>query len=254
MEYGIQLCSIADFLKGNPLEEGLKKVAEMGYKYVEFCGYYDHSAEEVKAMLDEFNLRCPGTHLWIENLFPDKFDETVKFCKTIGCDTVVVPGCDWSTPEKRDKLILDFNEIKEKLENIGMHLAYHNHDSEFMKTGYDIRFADDVLNRSTIDLEVDTFWTLNARVDTIELLNEYKDRVAFLHIKDGITCKEEEIVFGKHRIGVEHRYVGCGENDIKSLHKWATENNILMIVENENRVPSGLDGAQKCIDYLKSLD
>ena len=49
MEYGLQLYSVRDFTQKD-LAYTLKKVAEIGYKYVEFAGFFGHSAEEVKAM------------------------------------------------------------------------------------------------------------------------------------------------------------------------------------------------------------
>lgn len=253
-EYGLQMCSVEDVAKQRPYKEVLCEVAKLGYKYVEFCGYYGHTAEEIKSFLEEYDLKVSGAHTgtpWFEE---EKIDETIRFHKAIGCDTLIIPGCDWSTPEKRDELIENFAKWQKRLESEGMHLAYHNHDSEFMKTGYDIVFADDVLKKSSIELEVDTFWTFNARIDTIDFLNKYKDRIRVLHIKDGISCKEEEMIFGKHRIGVEHRPVGYGENDIKAIYDWATENNVLMVVECENREPSGLYCSKQCIDYLKTLE
>ena len=253
-EYGIQLYSVEDYINETSLREGIKAVAEMGYKYVEFCEFHGHTAKEIREMLEEFNLKCSGSHIWIEGLYPENFDKTVEFHKTLGCDTIVLPGCDWSTPEKRDKLIIDFEEIGKKLEDIGMHLAYHNHDSEFTKTGYDILFADDLLGRSSIDLEVDTFWLYNARVDVVDFLDKYKDRVRFLHLKDGIGCKAETFTFQNRREGVEGRPVGYGETDIKALHNWAKENGVLMIVENENSGKMSLDYSKKSIGYLNTLD
>ena len=46
-EYGLQLFSLRD-ITGNDLEGALKAVAEMGYKYVEYAGFFGHSAEQVK--------------------------------------------------------------------------------------------------------------------------------------------------------------------------------------------------------------
>ena len=51
MEYGLQMYSVRD-ITNDDLAGALKKVAEIGYKYVEFAGFFGHPAEEVKAMLD----------------------------------------------------------------------------------------------------------------------------------------------------------------------------------------------------------
>ena len=41
----------------------LKKIKELGYDGVEFAGFYGHTAEEVKAMLDEVGLVAISDHV-----------------------------------------------------------------------------------------------------------------------------------------------------------------------------------------------
>ena len=48
MEYGLQMYSVRDFTEKDLLGT-LKKVAEIGYKYIEFAGFFGNSAEDVKA-------------------------------------------------------------------------------------------------------------------------------------------------------------------------------------------------------------
>ena len=47
-EYGIQMYSLRDVTKDD-LQGSLKRVADLGYKYIEFAGYFDHSAEQIKS-------------------------------------------------------------------------------------------------------------------------------------------------------------------------------------------------------------
>ena len=42
-KYGLQLYSVRDAMEVD-FEGTLKKVAEMGYSYVEFAGFFDHTA------------------------------------------------------------------------------------------------------------------------------------------------------------------------------------------------------------------
>jgi UDP-N-acetylenolpyruvoylglucosamine reductase len=50
IEYGLQMYSVRDITKEN-LKDALRQVAEMGYKYVEFAGFFGNTAEDVKALL-----------------------------------------------------------------------------------------------------------------------------------------------------------------------------------------------------------
>ena len=97
MDYGIQLYSVRD-LASQDLEAALKAVAEIGYKYVEFAGFFGNDAETVKGWLDKYGLICSSTHSgWTE--LRDNFEETVKYHKIIGNKNYIIPGADLSTPE-----------------------------------------------------------------------------------------------------------------------------------------------------------
>ena len=61
MEYGIQLYSLRDITKEGDMEGALRAVAEMGYDFVEFAGFFDHSAKRITELLDKYGLRVSGT-------------------------------------------------------------------------------------------------------------------------------------------------------------------------------------------------
>ena len=110
MEYGLQMYSVRD-ITDKDLDGALKKVAEIGYKFVEFAGFFGHSAQEVKDMLDKYGLRVSGTHTgW--NEVADHFEETVAYHKTIGNKNIIVPGADLSSQEKIDAFIKMANEFQ----------------------------------------------------------------------------------------------------------------------------------------------
>ena len=58
---GLQLYSVRGEM-AKDFEGTIKKVAEIGYKYVEFAGYFNKSAEEIKAILKKYNLVCESVH------------------------------------------------------------------------------------------------------------------------------------------------------------------------------------------------
>ncbi len=90
LEVGLQLYSVrADCAKDLP--GTLKAVAAMGYIGVEFAGYYNRSAPELKKMLDDDGLKCYGTHVGLEAILGDSLDKTLTFAQELGCKFVVVP-------------------------------------------------------------------------------------------------------------------------------------------------------------------
>ena len=81
MKYGIQLYSINKRFNENQ-DEALKNLAEIGFDYVEFCTFADRSAEEIKEMLDKYNLKTIGAHLPIEMLADDKIESTIEYSRS----------------------------------------------------------------------------------------------------------------------------------------------------------------------------
>src|ERR671931_1241578 len=59
---GLQLYTVRDKMKED-FEATLARVAEIGYKEVEFAGYFDHAPADVRAILDRHGLSAPSTHI-----------------------------------------------------------------------------------------------------------------------------------------------------------------------------------------------
>ncbi len=252
-EYGLQMYSVRDLAKDS-LEVALKKVAEMGYKYIEFAGFFDNSPEDVKSWLDKYGLICSGTHTGIPAILPETIDETIAYHKAIGCDNLIVPACDWSTPEKCDEVINALNFAQKKLAENGICLGYHNHSKEFFPTADGIVFEDEVLKRTDAKIQIDTFWLYNTGMDVIDYLEKYKDRISVIHLKDGIPSADENKNYDHVHDGVQGFSVGEGNAPIKEIREWAIKNNILMVVESEDLNPTGLEEVERCIKYLRTLD
>ena len=63
-QVAVQLYSIHKYIKGKDgLAKALQEVAKIGYKGVEFAGYYGASADELKKMLDDVGLVACVTHV-----------------------------------------------------------------------------------------------------------------------------------------------------------------------------------------------
>ena len=104
-------------------------------------------------------------------------DETIKYHKAIGCDNLIVPGCDWTSVEKANSIIELLNQADKKLAENGIRLGYHNHSREFFPTADGIVFEEEIIERTNVELEIDTFWLFNAGIDVIEYLEAHKDRI-----------------------------------------------------------------------------
>ncbi|MGB9603567.1 MAG: sugar phosphate isomerase/epimerase family protein, partial [Limisphaerales bacterium] len=62
---GLQLYSVRKECEKD-LPGTIAAVAKMGYKGVEFAGYYGRDAKTLRKMLDDNGLKCCGTHIQID--------------------------------------------------------------------------------------------------------------------------------------------------------------------------------------------
>ena len=87
----LQLYSVRDDCAGD-LSLTLQAVAQMGYEGVEFAGYYDRSAEELRDMCEDLGLKVAGTHTGLNTLLGDELAKTVEFNQILGNPYLIVPG------------------------------------------------------------------------------------------------------------------------------------------------------------------
>lgn len=239
MEYGLQLYSIRD-ITPEDMDGALRQVAALGYKFVEFAGFFGNTAADIRAMLDNYGLRVSGTHTaWGD--VANNYDATVAFHKAIGCSNIIVPGCDLSTKEKMDEFIDIANKFQPRLAEDGITFGYHNHAHEF-KLNLDGQIIYDEITRHTsLKLEIDTYWAYVGGKDPVAMMEALKNRLHVIHIKDGDR-------------GGEGTPLGQGTAPVAEVYKKAVELGVPMVVESETLKPDGITEAKVCIEYLKSLE
>lgn len=239
MEYGIQLYSVRDITETN-MEGALKALSEMGYKNVEFAGFFGIPAEKIAELLEKYGLTVSGTHTGLDEIV-EHYEQTLAYHKAIGNTRIIVPGYDLTTRAKLDAFIDRMNTYAARLAAEGITLGYHNHDQEFFANLDGQIIYDEILARTDIALEVDTYWVYAAKKDPVALMEQLKDRLPVIHIKDGLDNRDG-------------RPLGMGTAPVAAVYQKAVELGIPMVVESETLTPDGLTEARICIDYLRSLE
>ncbi len=188
---GLQLYSVKNAMKED-FEGTLQKVKDMGYEYVEFAGYYDHTAEEIKAILDRIGLKCISVHQGLE-FFAEDAQKGIDYLKTFGVKYSVIP---WYGKEKLagnpgwEETVATFNKVADALHANGMWLGYHNHDFEFetFEGKYLHDYIFEAVPADRIQPELDTCWVHYAGIDPAAKIREFTGRVDVVHLKD-FVCK-----------------------------------------------------------------
>lgn len=204
----------------------LGRVAEIGYDGVEFAGYYDTPAAELKRRLDDLNLRVAGTHLVVDVL-RSALDEHIEYAATIGCPAIICPGfwgVDYNEATFRAMSAL-FNQCAERCAASGVQFGYHVHGHEFVdlggKTGMDLMFEE---TSDLVKYELDTHWVERAGVDSLAFFNAHRPRITHLHLKDAID-----------RENWRDTEVGAGVIDMRGLIAAAADHSQVewLVVEQE---------------------
>lgn len=242
LKLGLQLYTVRDLLEQD-FKGTLAKVAELGYQGVEFHHFYGHSAEEVKAMLDELRLEVLGTHVQYDSLVND-LDEVIAYHKAIGNPNIVVPYLSEEQRSDWNEIFTNLKEIAHKLKQQDMVLLYHNHDFELTeKIGEKTVLGTLYDTLPEIVAELDTCWIHFAGYNPEEYIAAYKDRLPIIHWKD-VVRKEDgsplTVELGKGEVDV----AAVGDAAAKSGVEW-------IVVEQDTCTNPPLESIETSLQWIK---
>ncbi len=182
---GLQLYSVRDACQKD-LPGTLAAVAKIGYAGVEFAGYYNRKAEDLRKLLDDNGLKALGTHTGMETLTGNAWKGTVEFNKTIGNTFLIVPMLNLGN--SKDQIIATskrFTDLAAKAKEVGMFVGYHSHDGDFKKldgeTLWDIFYSNcgpDVV------MQLDVGHCINGGGDPYATLKKFPGRAKTLHVTE----------------------------------------------------------------------
>lgn len=267
---GIQLYSLRDAMEKD-IDATLKAVKEMGYDYVEFAGRSEKTAEEVRAMLDKYELKCISVH-WAIDIFEKEGKAAVDYLNTIGAKYCAIP---WYKVDEYynnwDVTVEKFAKVSKLLADGGIQLMYHNHDFEFQKIDgeYILDKLYSTLPSDVLMPQLDTCWVHYAGVNPVEYIRKYSGKIEVLHLKDFVCEKlgggpvyalidedgNEMQPKDKEESGFKFVPVGSGIQDWEGILAAAEEAGIeyVIVEQDESLDRDPLDAAKMSRDYLKSL-
>lgn len=239
IKYGVQMFGLRDITPVD-MKAALKAVADIGYKQVEFAGFFEHSPEKIRSYLDEYGLEAISTHSVMDKITPEQIKQTVKEHKIIGADKLTVPGVWMATREDLDRSIELLNFAEPILSSEGITLSVHNHAREFIRTDYGALAHEELEAKTRVMFQLDTFWTFFAGRDPIERMEYYHSigRLSMIHIKDGLLDRSSKAL-------------GEGDAPVKAVLDKALELRIPIIVESEGLDPTGAEENARCFEFLR---
>jgi sugar phosphate isomerase/epimerase len=189
---GLQLYTVRSEMPKD-FDGTIAKVAQTGYKEVEFADHYNHSAKEIRAVLDKNGLVSPSEHMSYD-IVENKWAETLEAAHVIG-NTYIV--CPWIDEKQRNadgwkRAAELFNKAGEESKKAGIQFCYHNHSFEFGpdetlggKLPYDVLLEETDAN--LVKMEMDLGWISVAGKDPLTYFGKYPGRFPLVHVKDFVN-------------------------------------------------------------------
>ena len=244
---GVQLYTLRTELRRD-FEGTLARVAEIGFKEVEFAGYYERTPEQIRSTLARLGLSSPAGHMPYESL-GDGWSRTLDLAGRTGHQYVAIA---WTPVEARQSLD-DWKRIGEKFNlagkaarEAGLTFAYHNHEFEFVPLEGRIPF--DILleqcDPALVKIEMDLYWIALGGRDPLDYFRRYPGRFPMVHVKDmkRVAPKPEMVD------------VGVGDIDFKTIFGRSEEAGIrhYFVEHDEPRAP--LESIRASFQYLRRLE
>jgi sugar phosphate isomerase/epimerase len=267
---GLQLYTVRELMKQD-FDATIAGVAKIGYKEVEFAGYFGKSPEEARAALDANGLSSPSAHHPMAppaaatgNMptLETNLQEIIDGAHIIGQKFLVCPYLDAKsrTADGYKRLAESCNRVGEATKKAGIQFAYHNHSFEFEKVdGLDGKLPFDYLLAQTepklVKIEMDLCWITVAGQDPIAYFNKYPGRFPLVHVKD--WSKEGSDPGGNvgavgHAVAGHIANVGSGSIDWKNIFVHSGKAGLEHYFV-ENDAAKSLDDPKASYDYLSKL-
>jgi len=248
-KFAVEMFSVRDDM-AKDLWGTLRKVKAMGYEGIEMFGGYTHTAQELKAALDETGLVCCGWHKGMDAVSPENLITTITYNKVIGNTDIVIP---WIPEEMHNskeaciKTAAEFDAIAAWMADYGMYLGYHNHNFEFTQMDDDVPFNYffDYSKRLTMQLDNGNAWSAGPEVDVYEPMIRHAYRARTVHLKPWSLKTGYNTMIGEDDIDWPRFFTACKQ--YQRINWYIVEFECA-----EKYTP--LEGVDACLKALKGME
>lgn len=230
MPLGFQAWTIREML-AKDFPGTLKIMHDMGYRSIEMCsptGYAmagfgpltKYSASEMKKIINDAGLICPGSH-YVMNELRNNLDERIKFATDSGQTQMILSS--FGLP--RDATLSDWykaadelNKIGEKVKNAGLQMGFHNHHTEFAMLEGKLIY-DELMNRfdpAVIKMQFQVA-VISIGYKASDYFRKYPGRFISAHIADWSAETKKEAPVGKGVVDWKEFFAAIDTGGVKNV-------------------------------------
>jgi len=241
---GVQLYTVRQEAERD-LPAVLEAIRKIGYTEVEtYWDIYGHPAAELRRMINDHGLNAPSGHFNYDGL-----ESKIDYAKSLGVGYVIcpmLPESMWFTLDGYKRAADRFNTWGEKIHQAGMQFGFHNHNYEFRRFG-DTTGFETMMERcdpKLVCMEMDCYWIAQAGGNSLQMFQQYGNRIQLLHLKDrkpgfpttqvkdaaaehftevgAGTVSWQEILAAAEKNGVKHLFVERDSGDLPAMESLRT--------------------------------
>lgn len=226
-----------------------QRLAEIGYREVEFAGYFGRTPGQIRTDLERAGIVPVSTHGALD-LVRNHWASTLDTASELGLRYVTI---NWLPPESRRtlddwrRIADDFNAAGEKARARGLRLAYHNYDVSLrpLEGRAPLDLLLERVSPENMDFQMDVYWLVHAGGDPLSYIRRYPTRFTMLHAKDSSGPPAHQ-----------QTDVGAGVVDFRSILALdASQRGAIrhVFVEHDDP-PDAFAFAKKSFDHLSRLE
>lgn len=189
--------------------ETLKLMKEAGYDGIELCGFMIKKMPlsirmltrlagmpmgksgnlDWRKLIGESGLKVVSVHEDLGTILRVP-DEVIEEARTFDTKYVVVTGMhhfDYSDKDAVLEMIEKLNKAGKILKEAGISFLYHNHNCEFRKVEPGKTAFELIMEKTDpeyVNFEFDSYWSTEAGVDTLAMMEKLGERIKLYHIND----------------------------------------------------------------------
>lgn len=242
---GLELYTVRNEMQVN-VEDTLDRVAAIGYRDVEFAGYFGREPAALRAKLDTLRLEAVASHVSLKDV-ETNWDSTASAAKTLGHKWLIVASLErgaFASVASLKAVAARLNEIGRRAAGAGLRFGYHNHSGEFTLVEGAVPF--DVLlsetNSKLVDFEMDVYWITKGGADPLAYFAKYPGRFHLIHAKDSSGPP-----------ALEMRDVGAGTIDWKRVFAARAQAGIERVFVEHDNPKDAWASVRASYKYLRDL-
>jgi len=249
-DIGVQIYSVRNQLKED-FNGALKKLAEIGYKYIEGYGLgldgvflQTIAPKEFNKIVSDLGMELISTHC--SYFTADEAQKTIDASLEARLQYVIIPSLPNELKESVEtykQVAENFNKVGELFKPSGLKFGYHNHAFEFEEKDGQVPL-EILLNETQADLvtfEADLFWVVKGGTDPMDLINKFPGRFSLFHVKDMDENQEQTTV-------------GSGNLDFETILNSREKAGLKYYFVEDERTDDPFGNLKAAFDYLNASD